>query len=62
MYDLVLEYEKKNYPIIVSSYNAPGKRGVTGRANVVADVLSRNVPISMAEMMALKWQMLEAFS
>jgi len=29
MYDLVLEYEKKNYPIIIPSYNAPGKRGVT---------------------------------
>ena len=33
-----------------------------GRANVVADALSRNVPISMAGMMALEWQMLEAFS
>jgi len=33
-----------------------------GRANVVADALSRNVPISMAGMMAREWQMMEAFS
>ena len=33
-----------------------------GRANVVVDALSRNVPISMAWMIALEWQMLEALS
>ncbi|XP_052172215.1 uncharacterized protein LOC127788144 [Diospyros lotus] len=32
-----------------------------GCANVVADALSRNMPIFMARLMAHEWQMLEAF-
>ena len=33
-----------------------------GRANVVADALSRNLPTVMAELMAQEWLLIEAFS